>query len=320
MKVRQFKASLEQVLMGNCPEINRIRKSIVAISKQNQHVLVVGEPGTEKGQIAHLLADTGEQEVIIRSSADRLNAAFDQEVWSQISPSPATVPAKKASGVFVIEDVEQLDQEVQKKLMTFAKRGIYRFADKNIAIETDFRLIATGDIRLLDKDSRGSFNPELFLALSEWTIKVPPLRERRQDIPLLFEKILKEVCEELGRPVPAINFEVFHQMLKHDWPGNLKELANVARTAVLGSPESELIPEALPFYNQQHQFTRVELQSLGMAVARLERELIEGALLKFAGNQSRAALALNISEANLRFKMRKLGLSKKDFVPKIERS
>lgn len=316
MKTRQFKASLQEILLGNCPEINRIRKSLAVISKQSQHVLIVGEVGTEKGQIAQLLAKADEYPLSIRSSADRLNAAFDQEVWSQLAGSLPALAPNKLVGVFVIEDVQDLNEAAQKKLLTFAKKGLYRFADLEEAVETDFRLITTADPKLLEKEVRNSFNSELFLTLSEWTIKVPPLRERRQDIPLLFENALKQVCAELDRPLPAINFEVFNQMIKYDWPGNLKELANVARTVVLGSPEAELIPEALPFYNQKYQFTRIELQSLGVAVARLEKEMIEAALLKFAGNQSRAALALNISEANLRFKMKKLGLSKKDFVPK----
>jgi DNA-binding NtrC family response regulator len=76
------------------------------------------------------------------------------------------------------------------------------------------------------------------------------------------------------------------------------------------------MPQALPFYNQKHQLNKIELESLGLAVARLEREMIEFALTKYAGNQSRAALVLNISEANLRWKMKKIGIYKKDFTPK----
>ncbi|MBN2357508.1 sigma-54-dependent Fis family transcriptional regulator [candidate division KSB1 bacterium] len=319
MKGRQSKAMLEEVLVGNCPEINRTRKSLLTISHHKQHVLIVGEAGTEKIKIAQLLYSLSDSEpLLIETNAARLNSAFEHEVWSQIEKGLQTpIQQKKISGILIVEDVDQLDEEVQKKLAIFAKRGFYRFAGKDVAIETDFRLITTGDIQWLTSENRNHFNSELFLALSELTIKIPPLRERRQDIPLLFENILKQVCEDLGHPVPAINFEVFNQMLKYEWPGNIKEMTNVARTAVLASPESELIPQALPFYNHQHQFTRIELQSLGLAVARLEKEMIEGALLKFAGNQSRAAEALNISEANLRFKMKKMGLSKRDFVPQL---
>jgi len=146
------------------------------------------------------------------------------------------------------------------------------------------------------------------------TIRVPSLKDRRQDIPVLFEHYLKQICQDLGRPVPPINFEIFNQMLKYEWPGNVKELENVVRSLVLASPETELLPQALPFFNDQQQFSRLELQSLGIAVAKLEKELIERALRKFAGNQSRAAQVLNISEPNLRFKMKKLGIRKQDFV------
>lgn len=318
MKTKRLPSVLKDAIIGNSPEMGRIRKTIEAMSHHSQHVLIVGEPGTEKTRIARLLIDLNEQsDTVIHSDASRLNSAFNQEVWLQLQRQPEKLPGShKLSGAFLVEDVEQLTSDSQRKLAIFAKRGFFPRSNNDEPVETDFRLITTCTSNWLSDEKKAGFDSELFLALSELIIKVPSLRERRQDIPLVFESILKNVCEELGRPIPAINFEVFNQMLKYDWPGNVKELTNVVRTVVVASPESELIPQALPFYNQKHQFTRIELQSLGLAVAQLEKELIEHALIKFAGNQSRAAQALNISEANLRFKMKRSGVYKKDYIPK----
>jgi DNA-binding NtrC family response regulator len=215
-------------------------------------------------------------------------------------------------GTIVIQNIENLEKKVQQNVLNLAKKGY--MIENGPAYETDFRIIATAAHRIHEQVKQEKFDSELFLSLSELMIKIPSLRDRKQDIPVLFEYFLKKICNDIGRPVPPINFEIFNQMLKHNWAGNIKELENVIRSLVLMSPEGELSPEVLPFFNTQQQFSKIELQSLGMAVANVEKELIEKALRKFAGNQSRAAKILGISEPNMRFKMKKLGIRKEDFI------
>jgi len=318
MKIDKKPSSLLEGILGNSPEILRIRKTIAALAPGRQHVLVVGDPGTEKSLVAQSLYEMGDaQAMLINTNAVRLNAAFDLEIKGALKkPAAANESSRRVTGVFIVEDVEQLNADAQKKLNLFAHHGFYAPSAKDEPIETDFRLITTCSSQWLLDDKKDGFDSDLFLALSEVMIKIPSLRDRRQDIPLLFEKYLSQVCKDMERTVPAINFEVFNQMLKYDWPGNVKELTNVVRTLVIASPDNELIPQALPFYNQKNQLNKFELQSLGIAVANLEKEMIEFALTRFAGNQSRAAQVLNISEANLRWKMKKIGLQKKDFIPK----
>lgn len=291
--------------------MTQLRKSVMAAGGRDQHVLIVGEPGTEKFKIALTIADIEDDTRALRisSNATRLNAAFDQEIWSAVEKQNP----QHLSGFLIIEDVDQLTHDAQGKLLNFANRGYFPLRPGGTMTETRFRILCTCSQQFLI-DGKDTFDSDLFLVLSSVIIRVPPLRDRRQDIPVLMESMLNQICAELDRPVPSINFEVFNQMLKYDWPGNVKELANMVRTLIVSSPENELTPEALPFYNVKQQFNKLELQSLGLAVAQLEKELIERALRKFAGNQSRAAQVLSISEANLRFKMKKLGIRKRDFV------
>jgi DNA-binding NtrC family response regulator len=314
MKNIKNQVTSDEVLIGSSPEIDQIRRSLAMIGKNQQHVLIVGDAGTEKMVIARILASqsAASQECLIETDASKLNAAFDFEISSQIQHQIKEAGSvNSVRGVMIVENVDQLTPEAQKKLTVFAKRGYFTLTNP---MQMNFRLISTTSTKIHTDARQQNIDSELFLSLSELTIKMPSLKDRRQDIPLLFEHCLKEVCQNLGRPVPPINFEIFNQMLKYDWPGNVKELENVVRSLVLSSPETELLPQALPFFNDQQQFSRLELQSLGIAVARLEKELIERALRKFAGNQSRAAQVLSISEPNLRFKMKKLGIRKQDFV------
>jgi DNA-binding NtrC family response regulator len=314
MKSNRSQVFADEILIGSSPEVDQIRKSLTMIGRSKQHVLVVGEAGTEKMAIAHMVFAVSalSGECLVETDAAKLNAAFDYEISSQIQQQVKDVNSLRTlKGTMIVENIDQLSVESQKKMTVFAKRGYFTLGNP---VQMDFRLICTTSTIMHADAKQPSLDSELFLSLSELTIKVPSLKERRQDIPVLFEHYLKDICQNLARPVPPINFEIFHQMLKYEWPGNVKELENVVRSLVLSSPESELLPQALPFFSDQQQFNRLELQSLGIAVARLEKELIERALRKFAGNQSRAAQVLNVSEPNLRFKMKKLGIHKQDFV------
>jgi DNA-binding NtrC family response regulator len=317
MKIHRSQALPPEILLGNCPEIDQIRRALSMIGKSNQNVMVVGEPGTEKAQIARAICEHSQvaERCQIESEASKLNAAFDFEISAQIQRAEPDVESLSAiQGVLIIENVDQLTADAQKKLLVLARRGYFTLLGQKKPIATDFRIICTTSTKINNDAMQSGLDSELFLALSELTLKLPSLRDRRQDIPVLFEHYLKNVCEELVRPVPPINFEIFNQMLKYDWPGNVKDLENVVRSLVLSSPGGELLPQALPFFNDRQQFGKLELQSLGAAVAQLEKELIERALRKFAGNQSRAAQVLSISEPNLRFKMKKLGIRKQDFI------
>ena len=314
MKSGRNQTVQDERLIGNSPEMDQIRKSLTALAKSQQHLLIVGDSGTEKLTIARMVFEMSPLAggCLIETDAAKLNAAFDHEVTTQIRQQVKEGASLNAlKGLMIVENVDQLNADSQKKLMAFAKRGYWTL---DHPVQMNFRLSSTTSTRIHTDTRQQAISAELFLSLSELTIRVPGLKDRRQDIPVLFEHYLKQICQDLGRPVPPINFEIFNQMLKYEWPGNVKELENVVRSLVLASPETELLPQALPFFNDQQQFSRLELQSLGIAVAKLEKELIERALRKFAGNQSRAAQVLNISEPNLRFKMKKLGIRKQDFV------
>lgn len=305
-------------LIGNSPEMGQIRKLAKVYGKSDQHVLIMGEAGTEKIDVAaniHAHSPRKDQLTII-TDASRLNAAYDKEIWGRIRSTlkEEELSSGKISGTLVVENIEELKPEIQKNLLILAKRGYLTDPNSGNPLETDFRFFATAQPKIHEMLQDEHFDSELFLSLSELAIKLPPLRDRKQDLALLSDHFLHRICAEAKRETPPINFEVFNQMLKHDWHGNVKELENVVRSLVMSSPVGELMPEALPFYDNRLQFNKLELQSLGLAVAQLEKELIEKALRRFAGNQSRAAQILGLSEPNLRFKMKKLGIKKNDFV------
>ncbi len=302
-------------LLGHSPEINQIRKSLPIMGPRSQHVMVIGDLGTEKLLVAKILFDhsTRTDDLLIITEADKLNSAYEHEIWRQALDQSENNPDKLV-GTLVVQDVEHLDPEAQRKMLSAAKKGYFAPPDQDRQIETDFRLITTAVPEINEKSRDKSFLSELYLSLSELMIKLPAIKDRKQDIPLFFDYFLKQICQRLERDIPPVNFEIFNQMLRHEWQGNIKELENVVQSLVLSSPDGELKPELLPFFDFKEEFSQLELQTLGLAVARVEKELIEKALRRFGGNQSRAAQVLGISEPNMRFKMKKLGVRKEDFI------
>lgn len=304
-------------LIGNSPEIGQLRKSIPSLGKCDEHITIIGETGTEGLVVAKGVFENSPRtkQLLIITKASLLNASLENNI---LEPIYNTLPSQGAPtdhlvGTIVVQNIESLNLKTQNELLALAQKQYKLNSQGRQPVQTDFRIIATATPNLHEDFKQAGFNSELYLSLTSLTLKIPPLRERKQDIPLFFEFFLKKLCEKNNLTIPSVNFEVFNQLLKHDWQGNVKELENTVRTLVLSSSEGELNPEILPFATETEHFTKLELQNLGLAISRLEKELIEKALRKFAGNQTRAAQVLSISETNLRYKMRKLGISKKEF-------
>ena len=306
---------VQEDLIGHSPAIYQIRRSIPILAKGDQPVLVTGEPGTEKLLLAKMIIESSPRKKapIFITDAAKLSKTFDQEIQALLQQQEQTVE-ESVQGSLIVQNLEYLDREAQARLMSFAQGGYLQLKQSSEPVAADLRIISTATSKLQELAKDGLFNSELYLTLSAMTVKLPSLRERKQDIVAFFEFYLDHFCRKMGRSVPPMPFEIFHQILKYSWPGNVKEVENAVRSVVVSSPEGQLLVEALPFVDEAEKFQRVELQNLNRAVAQLEKEMIERALRRFAGNQSRAAQVLHLSEPNLRFKMKKLGIRKEEFL------
>jgi len=146
-----------------------------------------------------------------------------------------------------------------------------------------------------------------------FAIFIQPLRERKQDIPLLFHHFLEMYCAQYQREIPPIPPNMFESLMEYDWRGNVRELRYAVRNLLLMSPEGALLPDYLPFETKKHPYEHLVGRELYDAIADVEKYLIKRALQRFTGVQTKAAKALNLSEAALRYKMKGYGLSKRIF-------
>ncbi|MBN2410077.1 sigma-54-dependent Fis family transcriptional regulator [candidate division KSB1 bacterium] len=292
-------------ILGKSADINRVRRSIRAMSKQDENVLITGEAGTGRAMVAGLLHETGNRNnknfVTIQCSA--LGDTIDVEKvfgksLKEGSPNDGTI-FKAQDGILYFENVDQLDAQVQNKL--------YNFISTVNKSALNARIISSADPAIESKIREGMFNNDLFQVLDELRINIPSVRDRKQDVPFVFSHFLDEFCTEFEKPVPTVPYDIFEAILEYDWPGNVAELKNTVRNLVIMSPEGELSPEYLPFRVQPNPLEALASRDLTSAVGEVEKFLIRKALARYEGNQSRAAQLLQVSEATLRYKMKKYG-------------
>jgi two-component system NtrC family response regulator len=222
-------------------------------------------------------------------------------------------------GTVFLDEIGELPINLQVRLLrVIQEREIDKIGFPK-PIPVNVRLIAATnrDLRTLIED--GHFREDLFYRLSVVTIELPPLRERRDDIPLLIAHFLKKHCERYQEPVPSITDDALELLARYDWPGNVRELENVVEHAVVLGHSDVIRAEDLPLQVRQAK-SRVSSISLklpdeGIDLEEVEKEILVQALEKHQWNQTRAARYLNISRKTLIYRMEKFSL-----VPAAERS
>ena len=173
----------------------------------------------------------------------------------------------------------------------------------NTLIPIDCRVIAATKVDLLELSRQGLFRADLYYRLNVATVSLPPLRERREDVPLLFEHFALQGAARHQRPVPELTTARVQQLLGYDWPGNVRELRNVAERTVLGIEAGSPLRPAGRHHRQD-----AAPRPLSAAVEAFERALIADALRRHAGSLARTAEALSMPKTTLHDKIRKYGL------------
>ena len=217
-------------------------------------------------------------------------------------------------GTLFLDDVDQLPLEVQARLVRFLRSGEVEPAGSNSSQKVDVRIVAGSRTPLEAVVARDLFRADLAYRLSQTTIEVPPLRDRREDLPLLIQTFVNRFCHESGKRMQGITVKAMSALLSYDYPGNLAELENIARQLVYMAPpgrpvDINLLPERVR--NGTLVTSRVDASSdldLERLVGACEQTAIREALRRTNGNKSQAARVLGLSRNGLAIKMERYGL------------
>ena len=193
----------------------------------------------------------------------------------------------------------------------FFRNGNFSALGGNQSIHADVRIISATNKDLEGKVKEGSFREDLFYRLNVVRMGIPPLRERKEDIPRLVDFFLKRYAEENGKDVKEVSREARDLLIKYDYPGNVRELENIIERAVVISRDSVITVDDLPFRSvatsQEHEYGEGTLRG---AIEGLESKMIREAMEQAGFHQTRAAESLGISERMLRYKLKKYDLKR----------
>ncbi|WP_207101052.1 sigma-54-dependent transcriptional regulator [Paracoccus shandongensis] len=296
-------------LIGTSPVMERLREDILDLGQADGHVLIDGETGTGKTLVAHALHAVGPR--ASKKFVPVSCAAYNDDALSArlFGPLEDGIPAVEEArgGTLCLEDIEALSEPLQARLLAF-------ISDQGTPAET--RIIAISNARGEGRRAEDSLRPDLFYRLSALKITLPPLRARGEDILSLFTRMTEQFSEEYGCEPPQVSAQEAAQLLQAPWPGNIRQLINVAERAVLqnrrgsGSIASLLMADG----EDNQQATTTEGKPLKEYVESFEKMLIDNTMRRHKGSIASVMEELCLPRRTLNEKMAKYGLQRGDYL------
>lgn len=296
-------------LIGASPVMERLREDILDLGQADGHVLIDGETGTGKTLVAHALHAVGPR--ASKKFVPVSCAAYNDEALSArlFGPLEDGIPAVEEArgGTLCLEDIEALSEPLQARLLAFISEG---------GSPAETRIIAISNARGEGRKAEDSLRPDLFYRLSALKITLPPLRARGEDILSLFTRMTEQFSEEYGCEPPQVSAQEAAQLLQAPWPGNIRQLINVAERAVLqnrrgsGSIASLLMADG----DDNQQATTTEGKPLKEYVESFEKMLIDNTMRRHKGSISGVMEELCLPRRTLNEKMAKYGLQRGDYL------
>ncbi|MGK8705710.1 sigma-54-dependent transcriptional regulator [Metapseudomonas otitidis] len=300
--------SLEQRIIGRSPAIQALRELIANVADTAANVLIEGETGTGKELVARCLHDYSrrrDHEFVALNCGGLPENLFDSEIFGHEAHAFTGAGKRRIGkiehankGTLFLDEIESMPINLQIKFLRVLQEQTLERLGSNQPIPVDCRVIAATKTDLDDAGKAGTFRSDLYYRLNVVTLELPPLRERREDILMLFEHFLQLASLRFDRPAPTLDNATASSLMAHDWPGNVRELRNVAERYALG----------LPALKKSGQAPDGNAPSFAEAVEVFERNLIGQALERHAGNISQAALNLGMAKTTLFDKVKKYGL------------
>ena len=300
-------------LIGNSPAIQTLREDIANIASTDASVLINGETGSGKEVVARCLHEFSRRKsahfVAINCGAIPEHL-LEGELFGWEAGAFANAVKRRIGklefargGTVFLDEIESMPPQHQVKVLLALDGKIITRIGSNEPIKVDFRVVAATKADLKEASGRGDFREDLYYRLNVAELHIPPLRDRREDIPLLFEHFAQELAARHGRDVPEISRADMQALFAHDWPGNVRELRNVAERIVLGLGEVNRILGTDTGAGE----------TLKDRVDAFECALIAQALEEASGSIKETAAALGTPPRTLNEKMRNCRLDRKDF-------
>ena len=299
-------------LIGASPAMERLREDILDLGQADGHVLIDGETGTGKTLIAHALHAVGSRagkKFVLVSCAAMDEDTLIRRLFGPMMPEDNRLPAVEEArgGTLVLEDVEALSDAAQARLLTMIN-------DQGTPPET--RIVAISNLQDEGRTSEDALRPDLYYRLAALKITAPPLRNRGEDILTLFTALAEQFADEYGCDAPQVSAQEAAQLLQAPWPGNVRQLINLAERAVLQSRRGTgtIASLLMSDHDEMQPVMTTEGKPLKEYVEAFERMLIDNTMRRHRGSIASVMDELCLPRRTLNEKMAKYGLQRADYL------
>ncbi|MDZ7289263.1 MAG: sigma-54 dependent transcriptional regulator [candidate division KSB1 bacterium] len=313
-------------MIGDSEALQKVREQISRVAPTHSRVLILGESGTGKELVARAIHEASER---TKQAFIKVNCAaipedlIESELFGHekgaFTGASATRDGKflqADAGTIFLDEIGDMSLRVQAKVLRVLQEGEFERVGGSQTLRVDVRVIAATNKNLEEEVRRGRFREDLWFRLNVVPIYIPPLRQRKEDIPALVQHFIELYCRENGFRLKQMAPEAMARLQNYDWPGNIRELRNAIERLVIMTPADTITAADLPLSLQTPQPIVSHSFRIGQTLHELreqvERDYILACLEATGGNITQAAQILGIERSNLHKKMRALGVQYKN--------
>ncbi len=308
------KTGMEAVLLGNSAAMQQVRAQILRLAQTSADVMVMGETGSGKELVARCLHDHSprrDRHFVAINCGGLPDSLLESELFGHEMGAFTTANKRRIGkiehahgGTLLLDEIESMPLTFQVKLLRVLQERKINRLGSNDEVPVDVRIIAATKTDLLAMSQAQQFRSDLYYRLNVAVLTLPPLRERKEDLPLLFERFVAQAAQRYGLPAPTVDTAQMTAWMAHDWPGNVREARNAADRFVL----------QLPVAGVDHAAdTHTSGGRLAEQMDALEKSLIEKALKEHHGSPTAVIAALGIGKKTLYEKLRRHGITINEF-------
>ncbi len=312
-------------MIGSSREMLKVFTTIKKVADTPANILILGESGTGKELVAraiHANSSRAKMPFMAINSGGIPENLLESELFGYMKGSFTGAYADRAGlfelargGTIFLDEIGELPPVLQVKLLRVVQEKTFRRIGGGEDIKVDVRIISATHQNLKERVKKGEFREDLYFRLNVIPIHMPPLRERREDIPLLTKHFIEKYAREFGKEVRMISSYAMELLMQYPFPGNIRELENIIERGVAMESSNIILPENLVLSDQAEEDGKepdLDIPDAGfdlnVQLEKFERKIIEKALQKTKGSKTKAAELLGVTFDSLRYRIEKLGV------------
>ena len=311
--------SSKNLIIGQSRPMQEIFEKILRVAKTDSTVLISGESGTGKELVAraiHANSNRKDNEFLAIDCSSLVETLLESELFGHVKGSFTGAAQTKHGffelanfGTFFFDEIGNLSLNIQAKLLRVIQEREFMKVGDQKKIKLDIRIISASNVNLKDSVKSGDFRQDLYYRLSVVPINLPPLRERKDDIPLLIDHFLDKFCKRINKPVPQISPEAMEILKEYAWPGNVRELEHTMERILILEDTDVICARDLPTFISQRQGEFQMFSEEPFSLEELEKRYIRFVLRRTKGKKTKAAEILGINRKTLGLKIKKYGIN-----------